>query len=572
MAFTNAGLVNDGFTTHYQIVYDSALSQTGQNLANGLIAACEKDFDLMNRWFSGLKLIYNFPLLIQIANASGGAVWQCPSEFQVFLGVSPTTTLNAINGNSLGSINYLRFLLVSEVTEMFMASQNGGWFEESSLFVGGNEGTSGEGLSRFLAVQFQIQNGLGTVPADGGVSSLWLNSPRQDFITTRTDDHNPDPVSGSATLFIYYLFDQLGFDVVKIINAGAMTLSDVYTKLTGNPDGWTAFSALINSHYPPIPGFNYSPLGDSVFPVSELKQLFAPNQITCGYSESTLIFIDRPAMAEVNIQLGSDYPSLVHVPAYVTIPVGAMSASLSISTTAIPLPFSMKTSKVIAAYAGRSITIVVDVVPPTVESLMLTPNIVTCGSNSLATVKLNRPSLSGDVVVDVTCGAPGFATTPTQLVIPQGQDTATFEVNTTNILIPFPTAHAVIYATYASKSVSAVLTINPKMVTGILKSLVVMPAEVNGGQSSTGFVTLVGPVPVATNLGLAANDPTVGPGGGLPGGSTAASVPSSITIPAGETTGTFTIETEPVVRGTKRRVQIMAGGIVIKYAILTLDG
>jgi hypothetical protein len=568
MAFTSAGLANGGQTAHYQISYDAALSKAdGQDRANGLILKCEDDFALMTRWFGGLNLIFSFPLPVQIANASGGASWNDPSDLQVEFGTSPTITLSPGSGTP---VSFLRYLLVSEVTEMFMASQKGGWFEDTSLFSGADEGSKGEGLSRFLGVQFQLENGLGNVPpVNFAVTSLWLNSPRNDFVNSDPDDHNPDPVSGCATLFLYYLHDQLGYGVDAIISAGAGTLAGVYKNLTGQADGWTPFVNMINSHYPS--GFFYNPAGDSVFPVSTLTQFFAPNQITCGYNQPTQIFVDRPAMAEVNIQLTSGDPTLVQVPATVTVPVGAMSAGLIIGAAAIPIPFPPKTVSVQASYAGKTLTIAVEVVPPRIAALTLAPNTVTCGDSVIATVTLDRPSLQGPVAVDLVCGAPGFATVPAQVIVPQGLSVGSFVVTTPNLLIPFPTAHATIFASYVASSVSAVLTVRPKMIAGILNKLIVAPTEISIGQTSNGTVTLAAAVPVNTVLGLAVQDPTFGPGSGLPGHSTVATVPPSITIPAGATTGSFTIHTIGAVPpGVKRRVQIMAGGIVIKYATLTV--
>jgi hypothetical protein len=59
----------------------------------------------------------------------------------------------------------------------------------------------------------------------------------------------------------------------------------------------------------------------------------------------------------------------------------------------------------------------------------------------------------------------------------------------------------------------------------------------------------------------------------LPGqGSTIASTPESITIPAGLTTGTFPIHTNRVAQGTRHRVTIIAGAVVTRYAALTVLG
>jgi hypothetical protein len=341
MALTNAGLPNNGQTAHCAIFYDSAIPN-GLALASGLQASCEQDFALMKGWFGGIELIFSYPIVLVIANASGGGSWSDPSDFQLEFNLYiPIITLNALNPAGFGPAGqtvFLRYLFVSEMTEMFMASKQNGWFENTSLFSGADEGSKGEGLSRFLAAQFLLTNGLGKIaPPTFTLASQWLNSLRADFVNNNPDDHNPDPTNGCTTLFLWYLFDQLGFDPHSIVAAGSGTLADVYHNLTGRSDAFGAFSGLVNSHFPP--GFTYNPAGDSIFPVPELAQFFAPNQITTGYSGSTMIFIDRSALAEVNIALISDDPTLVQVPTTVTIPIGATSTAVTISSTAIPIPF-----------------------------------------------------------------------------------------------------------------------------------------------------------------------------------------------------------------------------------------
>ena len=81
-----------------------------------------------------------------------------------------------LNDSSDG-VGYLRMLLIAEVTEMFMKSQNKGWFPGDTS-PGGNEGSCGEGLSRFLAEQFLIESGVGltTFPSWGWTANSWLGS------------------------------------------------------------------------------------------------------------------------------------------------------------------------------------------------------------------------------------------------------------------------------------------------------------------------------------------------------------------------------------------------------------
>jgi hypothetical protein len=378
-----------------------------------------------------------------------------------------------------------------------------------------------------------------------------------------------------TTCFIYFLHNQLGFSISAIVAAAADTLADVYKKLTGKTDGWVAFINLVNSHYPA--GTSYSPAGDNLFPVSALDQFFAPNQITCGYSESTQILLDKPAMAEVTIQLKSDNPAVVSVPPTVTVPVGGKSATVTLSAPAISGPFALKAVSIHATYAGKTLTMVADVVPPRVVNLMLSPDTVTCGQSSTATVKLNRPSLKGPVVVDLICIAPGFASVPAQVTIPQNSISATFTVTTPDIAIAFKTAHASISASYADSTASAVLTVQPKVIAGILKSLTLFPATVTGGNISRGTVALMAAVPTPTVVGLAALEPaapgTPGVHLPLPGNrSSLASVPAEITIPAGQTTGMFNISKQhDLVPGSKRTVSIMAAAVAVKYAVLTME-
>jgi hypothetical protein len=249
MAFTSAGLPNNGQTAHYQITYDTSLSAAdGVNRAAGLMASCEQDWNLMASWFPGVNFIFSLPITVQITTGSGGASWADPSGFQKLFGFSPTVVINPGSGTSA---NFVRYLLVSEVTEMFMESQNAGWHEQSSFFSGADEGSMGEGLSRFLGVQFQIANGLGSVPPSGfGVTRLWLNGGRPDFVDNDPDDNKPDPTTGCTTCFLYYLHDQLGKGIQSIVGAGASNLAGVYHNLTGQPNAWNTFISLVNSHYP----------------------------------------------------------------------------------------------------------------------------------------------------------------------------------------------------------------------------------------------------------------------------------------------------------------------------------
>jgi hypothetical protein len=569
MGNTVKGLPNNGATKHYRIEYDDAIPGA-LGLALGLQESCEADFALMQSWFGGFDLIAGYPIRVHIANAGGGAEWPNP-----VLGLGYDVTLKP---NPAPTVALLRVLLVAEVTEMFMQTQSsamggGGWFQ------GDDEGSKGEGLSRFLAVQFQIAKNLGSapqVPQPGyALTEGWLNGQRKNYVDSAPDDNQPDQTNGCTTAFIYYLHDQLGFSIGQIIAAAASTLSGVYRKLTGRSDAWESFINLVNSHYPP--GMTYNPVGDNLFPVSDLSLLDPPDgEMTTGYDKAIEILVNNPAMAEVVIKLTSDDPSVLTVPESLTInpglPVGGTSATFTLTAVKLPIPFAPKFVTVRADYAGKRLQMTIEVVPPRIGSVTLASNSVVCGNSTTGTVTLARPTLSGPVSIEVISSSPGFATIATSPVtIPTGGQSATFTVHTPNIEIPFSTARSVIVASYAGSSASATLLVNPKIKAGILASLSLLPATIPGGDTTHGTVTLEEAVDTDTVVGLAAID-----GGMLPrpgAGSSVASVQSpTVTIPRTRTSTEFAIRTERLPARESRAVTIVAGAVVTKYARLTVTG
>jgi hypothetical protein len=284
MAFITEGLTNsglgNGITPHYSFAYDEQLNSATHpggpepSRTNALIAQCENDYNLMANWFGGIAPPFPLPLQVQVANAGGGASW------------GPPITLDP----GAGDANFMRSLMVSEVTEMLMRAQGKGWFAPD----GSNEQSCGEGLSHFLAQQFQIVSGIGLNTAFAGNGNIWLNSAltpvvngkdygaRSDYVNTTLEyDHGNDPGSGCAVLFIYYLFTQLGFPINNIIAAApgianaSKCLRGVFANLTGDSsDPFPFFKQLLNAAFPPsvpaaIPGPNPDnpwPLGPSGTP------------------------------------------------------------------------------------------------------------------------------------------------------------------------------------------------------------------------------------------------------------------------------------------------------------------
>ena len=133
--------------------------------------------------------------------------------------------------------DFVRFLMVAEVSEVMMAAQHRGWNCKAS---------AGEGLSRILATErYPAQL---TVYASAGI---WLDtSNRPDWVTNNESSDTDELATGCSTLFLNYLHKQLGFSISAIVGAAAPTLAEVYTALTGRTDAFARFSALLQERFP----------------------------------------------------------------------------------------------------------------------------------------------------------------------------------------------------------------------------------------------------------------------------------------------------------------------------------
>jgi len=184
---------------------------------------------------------------------------------------------------------------------------------------------------------------------------------------------------------------------------------------------------------------------------------------------------------------------------------------------------------------------------PTLTSLTLSPATVTGGDSSTGTVTLSGPAPSGGAQVALSSSDTSVATVPSSVTVTAGATSATFTVNTSAVTA---STTVTISAAYAGVTKTASLTVNPAPPPPpTLSSLTLNPSTVIGGvQSSTGQVTLSAPAP--------AGGATVT----LSSSSGAASVPSSVFVPEGATSATFTVNTSIVLVSTSVTISASYNG------------
>jgi hypothetical protein len=235
-------LTQRGQTAHFIVNFDNSLGANGPLLADAVLATCERDYAQLQGYFGGITPA-GLPFVINIVPGNGGASHATCA--------STTLSCDAFSGTDA---DLVRMLVVAEADEVFMAAQNTGW----------NCGASnGEGLSRVLATQpYPAElNGFAT-------ASSWLNSARPNFVD-QNDPTDRNFISiGCSTLFINYLRYQLHFSLAQIVQARGVNLQQTYANLTGSPDAFGPFAALLQRHFPAgtavnLPNDNPFPLLDA---------------------------------------------------------------------------------------------------------------------------------------------------------------------------------------------------------------------------------------------------------------------------------------------------------------------
>ena len=305
-----------------------------------------------------------------------------------------------------------------------------------------------------------------------------------------------------------------------------------------------ATSATFNVTTSPVPASTAATISASyagatqtasltVTPAGAASLAVSPAAVTGGSSATGTVTLSGPAPAGgTQVALSSNNAAAM-VPASVTVAAGQASATFTVTT----LPVASSTSATISASAsGATRTATLTVGPPVPTSLGMSPAAVTGGGASTGSVTLSGPAPAGGVQVALS-GNDAAASVPASVTVPAWQTTATFTVTTT----PVANSTAVtISASYGGTTRNASLTVLPPAVS----SLALSPTSVLGGPlgNSTGTVSLNAPAP-AGGAQIA-----------LTSSSGAASVPSSVTVPAGATQATFTINTELVLTTTDATV------------------
>ncbi len=211
------------------------------------------------------------------------------------------------------------------------------------------------------------------------------------------------------------------------------------------------------------------------------------------------------------------------VPSTVKVLAGATSATFTINTTAVS---SDSVATFTATYGLSSTKAQLILLPAPLSSLSVSPTSLVGGTNASVTVTLaNIAGPYGNVIKFASSSAE--VAIPATKTVPAGTTSYTFSVPTSAVS---STSNVTITDTFWVYSQKVMLTLTPAPIS----SLSFTTNPVVGGQTTTAIVTLAGPAgPSGDVVKLSSN-------------SAFATVPASVTVPAGQTSVQFTVHTVAV--------------------------
>ena len=263
-----------------------------------------------------------------------------------------------------------------------------------------------------------------------------------------------------------------------------------------------------------------------------------------GTSKVLRLLLDGKApVGGIVVALSSD-SAVAGVPAAATIVAGQDQAIVTVSTVVVTTYTTVTLS---ASNSGIIKTIQLDVVPPTVK-MRLSPSSLFGGTSAVGTITLDVPAPVGGFTVALASDQ-GAVTVPTTVTVAAGTNTKTFTVATLPVLLE---VLAYVTASTPEQSVEATLLVQPL----VPVSVTLTPATVVGGSASTGKLTLSAVAPTGGVVVTLVSD------------NSAATVPASITVAAGQSFANFNVSTTGVSADTTASVTASASGTSVSGTLV----
>jgi hypothetical protein len=268
------------------------------------------------------------------------------------------------------------------------------------------------------------------------------------------------------------------------------------------------------------------------------------------------VFLSAPApRGGAVVPLSTDTPSLVTLPASVTVPAGGTSADFPVSFAAIWQQIDVNIFASYNLIPGWTVSLFPDAAHVTPNNVTFSPEGVTGGDPTTGTVFLTGPAPSGGATVSLFSANPNRVQVPASVTVPAGATSANFPVTTVATSFQWPITVAAVLGTAQASGQVLVDTAGG----ATLQSFTISPNSVVAGTYATGTITMSGPVTGSFNapISLNSSDPSV------------VGVVPEVDVPVGSSSATFQLFGQDLAR--KTTVTITASfDKVVKSANITI--
>jgi hypothetical protein len=378
------------------------------------------------------------------------------------------------------------------------------------------------------------------MPANGSTLTLPIN-------LAWTNVANPQPSGYELQIAKDSGFSQIEEDAPQLNNASRTVLS-----LTPGQKFWRVRSAQGDASPTTAAVTAWSAAGTfTVNPAPPAPASIVPTSNPLYSGNTTWIQVQLSVAAPANgavINLTSSNPAAAPVPATVNMPGNTawMQFQMQAGQVTSPTPVTIT-----ASLNSGSASVQVNVLPPSLKGITLTPGTISGGAGAGAIVMLNGQAPAGGAVVSLTSDS-ASAMPPALATIAAGNSSVTVTVPTNQVAA---NTLANISASWNGDSVQSPLMLVPQ---GQPASIALSPASVTGAGGSFATVTMAAPSANDQIFQVTNSNPAV------------AFLSNSVTIPAGSTTGGIIITTQPVSVQTPVTISVSGGGVT-RSATLTLN-
>lgn len=329
-----------------------------------------------------------------------------------------------------------------------------------------------------------------------------------------------------------------GAITVTVPNADIQTAGAVTVSVTNPAPGGGTATATFTVQTPPPPTLQSITLN--------------PTSVTGGSSSMATVTLSGAAPSGGTVvNIASSNTSAATVPSQtITVTQGNSTATFTVSTSSVA---SAQNPVISASLNGTTENATLTVnpssggSPPGISSYYINPSYVYGGATAEGTLTLTGP-VSTNTTITVTVNNPA-ASVPGPVVIPAGQSSVTFPVDTTPVAT-LTSANVTVYVGSAGKSFG--LKIYPPNVIGASVS----PTSVVGGSGTSVLTVLLSSAAPAGGCAvtLTSSDSTALPLSGL-------------TVPAGATSAQLTLSPGPVAASEGITITAAAGGTSAKTTL-----